>query len=152
MPSGLRSWVCMGRPKEQFAWDLKPIAQIMALHLPLVCRQIRFETGKYFAFASNSFGSTMPRYFGLLMSKLTNEQKCSIEVVTVNYVYRSVPWDEEFAKHEHEYSVLHKMKNLKKVVLRDMSDMGGGEEANARERFRGMSLKTDLDVQILKIC
>jgi hypothetical protein len=139
----------MGRPKSRFAWNLKPIAQIMALHLPLVCRQIRFETGKYFAFASNSFGSTMPRYFELLIATLTVEQKRSIEVVRINYVYHA---EEGVAKHDLEYAELYELRNLKKMVLRDMSDMSGGEEADARKRFQAMALKKDLHVEILKIC
>ncbi|KAF1946243.1 hypothetical protein EJ02DRAFT_450687 [Clathrospora elynae] len=87
MPSGMCKFVCMGRPDNQFAWNLKSIAQIMALHLALICRQILFEVGPYLAFDSNSLGFTMPECFKLLMESLISEQKKRIEVVTFNHVY-----------------------------------------------------------------
>ncbi|KAF1840535.1 uncharacterized protein K460DRAFT_399453 [Cucurbitaria berberidis CBS 394.84] len=79
MPTRPEGFVCMGRPNHQFPWKLEPIEQIMALYLPLVCRQICFEMGKYFVFKFNSFGSTRPGDFHLLMESLTVEQRSMLE-------------------------------------------------------------------------
>jgi hypothetical protein len=140
----------MGRPNSLFAWNLKPIAQIMAIHLPLVCHQIRFEVGKYFAFDFNSFGSTMPQYFTLLTSKLTAEQKSRIEIVTINYARQdSIGMRSSDLAH---YLHLCEMSNLKLLVLRDMNNMKGAQEVETRQEFRDSSSKKDLNIDIVKIC
>jgi hypothetical protein len=148
MPNGHRPFVCMGRPNNQFAWNLKPIAQIMAIHLPLVCRQIRFEVGKCFAFDFSSFGSTIPEYFALLMSKLTAEQKNRIEIVTVNFTYVDPPSNGASMGH---YSPLQSMRNLKVVVLRDIENLSSEREYHALKRLRNNLLRPDLDIRIVKI-
>ena len=146
MGSGLRPFVCMARPDTQFAWNLKPIAQIMAIHLPLVCRQIRSETGEYFVFKYNSFGSTMAEYFQLLMKSLTVEQKSRIEVVRMNFASH---YSMESAK---PYSELGGLQNLKLLVLRNV---GGSWEQSwpiSMRSFREVAGKQELEIEIQHIC
>lgn len=149
MPSGLRPFVCMGRPNHQFAWSLKPAAQIMALHLPLVCRQIRSETGKYFAFKFNTFGSTEPQYFKRLIDSLTLEQRRSIEVVKVNYVRGR--WSGSSAEARVGYLELRELMKLKRVVLRDMDGMDAEATFKAVSGIRLAAGKEGLQVQIERV-
>ncbi|KAH7399503.1 hypothetical protein BKA66DRAFT_451929 [Pyrenochaeta sp. MPI-SDFR-AT-0127] len=148
MPSGLRRFVCMGRPDDQFAWNLKPIAQIMAVHLPLVCRQIRSETGKYFAFKFNTFGSTMPEYFKLLMDSLTIEQMNRIEVVKMNHDDGPEHYNSYQMGLEVQYEALRTLRNLRLLVLRDFR--AGDESARKAtvRKFRRLARNHDLEVVV----
>lgn len=48
-------WV--GRaPNHQSYWDPQPITQLLALNLPLVCRQVHFEVSPDYVFSNNTFG------------------------------------------------------------------------------------------------
>ncbi|CAO2656933.1 Nn.00g057360.m01.CDS01 [Neocucurbitaria sp. VM-36] len=151
LPSGLRKFICMGRPSTQFTWHLYPISQILALHLPLVCRQIRSETGKYFAFKFNSFGATMPEYFALLMESLSAEQRGRIEVVRVNYagLGRDAVARERVTR---EYAGLAGLGGLRVLVLRDLGDMDGRGREEAVGEFRRIAGKEGLVVEIERIC
>lgn len=150
MPSGLRRFVCMGRPDDQFAWNLKPISQIMALHLPLVCRQIQSETGKYFAFKFNTFGSTMPEYFQLLMESLTAEQKNRIEVVKMNHA--STPGSPDFRTAVIKpYEGLKTLKNLRLLVVRDWGNTNEWNKGTTIKYFRRIAGNETLEIIVERI-
>lgn len=151
LPSGLRPVVCMGRPNYQLAWNLKPIAQIMALHLPLVCRQIRSETGNYFAFKFNSFGAMEPIYFSLIMNNWTAEQKNNIEVVRVNCVRaRPSASHETFVGHIWQRR-LKELKKLRLLVLRDMDGLSPQEVDGVVCAFREAAGNDALRIEVVRI-
>ncbi|KAJ4372390.1 hypothetical protein N0V83_004164 [Neocucurbitaria cava] len=155
MPSGLthRPFTCQGRPTSQFAWSLLPISQLLALHLPLVCRQIRAETGKYFVFKFNEWGSTMPEYFELLMGVLTQEQRGRIEVVRINWagMERGAGRRVVAMVDGSEYAALGGLRNLKVVVLRDFGGMDGQMREKVVRVFRELAGKKRLEVRVESI-
>jgi hypothetical protein len=70
--SGARM-ICMCRPSSQFAWSLKHVTESMALYLPLVCRQLRSELGRYFILKFSSVGSTSFEHFLCFLDALTED-------------------------------------------------------------------------------
>jgi hypothetical protein len=106
-------------PADPFAWTLSLISSALALQLPLVCRQIRFDLGAHFVFKTNTFGSVMPEHFYVLMNSLTPMQRQSIETVKTNYL--SVPPECGYGVHKSGarrnmlFAGLKKLGGLKKV-------------------------------------
>jgi hypothetical protein len=149
--------VCMGRPASQFAWRLEPITKIMALHLPLVCRQIRSETGRYFTFKSNTFGAIMPEHFSQLVERLTPEQRSMIEVAKMNYYWTKRPFRQRRARMVTAqagcpFRVLTDLPNLKRLVLRDLSSLDEKERQQLVGQFRNLPVFERLEVEIQSIC
>jgi hypothetical protein len=149
--------VCMARPASQFAWSLEPITKIMALHLPLVCRQIRSETGKYFAFISNTFGAVQPDFFSQLVARLTLEQKSHIEVAKMNFAWNRNPFGQQrpymvTAEPGCSFRVLLELPNLKRLVLRDLSSMNETEKEHLVREFKKLPRFERFEVEIQSIC
>lgn len=149
--------MCMGRPASQFAWKFEPMTEIMAFHLPLVCRQIRSETGKYFTFKFNTFGSTMAADFSQLVARFTDDQKARIETVKMNFdrrdatFSRSVPYLVTVQPGS-PFRTLTLLPSLKRLVLRDLSTMNEVEKERLVIDFKKLPEFKRLEVVIESIC
>jgi hypothetical protein len=149
--------MCMGRPASQFAWKFEPMTEIMAFHLPLVCRQIRLETGKYFTFKFNTFGSTMPEDFSQLVARFTDDQKARIETVKMNFVRRNNTFSHSTpylvtVQPGSPFRILTVLPSLKRLVLRDLSTMDEVEKERLVMDFKKVPEFERLEVVIESIC
>jgi hypothetical protein len=141
----------VGRPAAQLAWKLEPIAKIMAINLPLVCRQIHAETGTYFTFKYNSFGSIHSSGFSALLQRLGKEQIEQIEVVKMNFVRDSdIFW--WIAEEWRPYRRLLTLPKLKHLVLRDLSTMNKAQKKAVVKELKKTMRFENLEVEIQSIC
>ncbi|KAF1912559.1 hypothetical protein BDU57DRAFT_522911 [Ampelomyces quisqualis] len=150
MNSGKRVML-VGRPASQLAWKFEPIHKIMALHLPLVCRQISAETGNYFTFKYNSFGTIHTNDFTVLLGRLGSEHIGRIEVVKMNFVRDSdiFRWT---ADKWFPYRRLLKLPNLKRLVLRDLSTMVEPVKEAVVKELKKSGRFENLEIEIQSIC